>query len=196
MRGLTVLVSAVRQLRVLSPAKLWVGQGGRSKTLKFDLRVEVLVNGNVVATEQLSDVSAGGATFRKAVLEIVSLTLGAPTAARPGAGLSIRASVRVSCSTPSTGVSGTARLWYNGLLIDTGRRKDASSRFAATIGGTKQQLLPAAGVCPRHERRHVSPVHRRRCEQQCGLPGATPHAVRNLEHHASVTASMYLSAHA
>jgi len=132
----TTINAASGQLTALSPAKLWVGQAGRSKTLKFDLLVEVLVNGSVVGTGQLSSVKAGGSTFSNAVLDTVSLTLGAPTAVPPGGSLSIRASVRVSCSITSSGVSGTARLWYNGQPIDTGSRRDAGSRFDATIGGT------------------------------------------------------------
>ena len=124
------------QLTVLGPARLWVGQGGRSSTLRFDLLVEVLVNGSVVGSGQLSNVKAGGGTFSKAVFDTVPLTLSASTMAVPGSSFSIRASVRASCSSTSTGVSGTARLWYNGQPTDTGRRTaDAGSRFAATIGG-------------------------------------------------------------
>ena len=141
----TTINAVTGQLTLLSPAKLWLGQAGRSKTLKFDLLVEVLVNGSVVGTGQLSNVKAGGSTFSGAVLDTVLLTLGAPTAAPTGTGLSIRASVRISCSITSTGVSGTARLWYNGQPIDTGRRKDAGSRFDATIGGVNSNyyLRPA-----------------------------------------------------
>jgi hypothetical protein len=124
------------QLTALGPTKLWVGQGGRSSTLRFDLLVEVLVNGSVVGSGQLSNVKAGGGTFSKAIFDTVPLTLNASTAVAPGSSFSIRASVRASCAATSTGVSGTARLWYNGQPIDSGKRTaDAGSRFAATIGG-------------------------------------------------------------
>lgn len=129
------------QLTALSPAKLWVGQAGSSSTLKFDLLVEVLLDGNVVGTGQLPNVPAGGNTFRTAVFDTVSLTLSTPTAAPLGTTFSIRASVRVSCSTAGTGISGAARLWYNGQPIDTGRRKDAGSRFDATIGGVNSNYF-------------------------------------------------------
>ena len=133
--AVTTINALSGQLTSLSPAKLWVGQGGSSRTLKFDLRVEVLVNGNVVATGQLANVKAGGSVFSRTVLDTVSLILNAPTAAPSGTSLSIRPSVRVSCSSAGTGISGTARLWYNGQPIDAGWRKDAGSRFDATIGG-------------------------------------------------------------
>ena len=64
-----------------------------------------------------------------------------------GAALSIRVSARSSCSVTKAGNSGGARLWYNGQPIDTGNasRRDAGSRFDATIGGTNSNyfLRPA-----------------------------------------------------
>ena len=135
----TTVNAVVRQLTTLSPAKLWVGQNGTNKKLKFDLFAEVLVNGSVVGTGQLSNVAAGGSAFNKAKLDTVSLALGATTAFPAGASLSIRVSVRASCSAAAN--SGIARLWYNGQPIDTGKQKDAGSRFDATIGGTNSNYF-------------------------------------------------------
>ena len=50
-------------------------------------------------------------------------------------------SVRVSCARATNGVSTIARLWYNGQPIDSGKRKDAGSRFDATIGGTNSNYF-------------------------------------------------------
>jgi len=97
------------------------------------------VNGSVVGTGQLSNVSAGGSAFSKAKLDTVSLALGATTPVPAGASLSIRVSVRISCSVASN--AGTARLWYNGQPVDTGKQKDAGSRFGATIGGTNSNYF-------------------------------------------------------
>jgi uncharacterized repeat protein (TIGR01451 family) len=135
----TTVNAALRQLTALSPAKLWVGQNGTDKKLKFDLLAEVLVNGSVVGTGQLSNVSAGGTAFSKAKLDAVSLALGATTAVPAGASFSIRVSVRASCSVAAN--SGIARLWYNGQPVDNGKQKDAGSRFDATIGGTNNNYF-------------------------------------------------------
>jgi uncharacterized repeat protein (TIGR01451 family) len=138
---ITTINPIIRQLSALGPANLWVGQGGRNKKLKFDLLAEVFVNSQVVGTGQLSNVNSGTGSFKKAVFDSMSLALGASTAVPPGATLSLRASVRVSCATNSTGISGTATLWYNGKPVDTGKRKDAGSRLNATIGGTNSSYF-------------------------------------------------------
>jgi uncharacterized repeat protein (TIGR01451 family) len=132
----TTVNATIRQLTALSPARLWVGQNGSIKKLKYDLLAEVLVDGVTVGTGQLPNVKAGGSGFNQAVFDTITLALGSPTTVPPGASLSIRASVRISCATSSTGVSSIARLWYNGQPTDKGNSKDAGSRFDATIGGT------------------------------------------------------------
>jgi uncharacterized repeat protein (TIGR01451 family) len=131
------------QLSALSPAKLWVGQNDANKQLKFDLMAEVLVNGTVVGSGQLANVSAGGSDFTQATLDTVSLALNSATSVPAGAALSIRASVRSSCSVKKAGNSGVARLWYNGQPIDGGKPsgRDAGSRFDATIGGTNSNYF-------------------------------------------------------
>ena len=141
----TTINPVARLLTALSPAKLWAGQGGRNKKLKFDLLAEVLVNGQVVGSGQISNVNSGTGSFKKAVFDTLSLTLGSPAAVPPGATLSLRVSVRVSCATVDTGIAGTATLWYNGQQVDTGKRKDAGSRFVATIGGANNNYFLRSG---------------------------------------------------
>jgi uncharacterized repeat protein (TIGR01451 family) len=141
----TTVNAMIRQLTALSPARLWVGQNGSIKKLKYDLLAEVLVDGVTVGTGQLPNVKAGGSGFNQAVFDTITLALGSPTAVPPGASLSIRASVRVSCATSSTGVSSIARLWYNGQPIDKGKSKDAGSRFDATVGGTNSNYFLRTG---------------------------------------------------
>jgi uncharacterized repeat protein (TIGR01451 family) len=137
----TTVNATIRQLTALSPARLWVGQNGSIKKLKYDLLAEVLVDGVTVGTGQLPNVKAGGSGFNQAVFDTITLALGSPTTVPPGASLSIRASVRISCATSSTGVSSIARLWYNGQPTDKGKSKDAGSRFDATIGGTNNNYF-------------------------------------------------------
>jgi uncharacterized repeat protein (TIGR01451 family) len=141
----TINGAAGAQLTALSPAKLWIGQNGSSLTLKYDVLAEVLVNGSVVGTGQLSNVKAGRATFNTAILETVTLGLNAPTPVPSGASLSLRVSVRVSCAAASSGVAATARLWYNGQPKDSRLTADAGSRFDATISGVNSNyyLRPA-----------------------------------------------------
>jgi uncharacterized repeat protein (TIGR01451 family) len=141
----TTVNAAVRQLTALSPARLWVGQNGSLHKLKYDLLAELLVDGVTVGTGQLLNVKAGGSAFNQAVFDTITLVLSSPTAVPPGASLSIRTSVRVSCATTSTGVSSIARLWYNGQLIDKGKSKDAGSRFDATIGATNSNYFLRTG---------------------------------------------------
>jgi uncharacterized repeat protein (TIGR01451 family) len=139
----TTVNPAPTTLSALSPAKLWVGQNDAIKQLKFDLMAEVLVNGTVVGSGQLANVSAGGSDFSQAKLDTISLALNSVTSVPAGASFSIRASVRSSCSVKKAGNSGVARLWYNGQPIDGGKpsSRDAGSRFDATIGGTNSNYF-------------------------------------------------------
>jgi hypothetical protein len=143
----TTVAAPSTTLSALSPAKLWIGQGGTGKQLKFDLLAEVLVNGTVVGSGQLANVSAGGSNFGSAVLDTITLALGGAVSVPAGSSLSLRASVRVSCSVRKAGISGIARLWYDGQPIDAGKpgARDAGSRFGATVGGaTSNYFLRAA----------------------------------------------------
>jgi uncharacterized repeat protein (TIGR01451 family) len=129
-------------LSALSPAKLWIGHNDATKQLKFDLRAEVLLNGNIVGSGELANVASGGSDFSQANLDSVPLVLTSATQVPAGASLSIRVSVRSSCSFARSG-SGVARLWYNGQPIDAGKPsgRDAGSRFDGTIGGTNSNYF-------------------------------------------------------
>jgi uncharacterized repeat protein (TIGR01451 family) len=141
----TTINAASGQLTALSPAKLWVGQNGSNLKLRYDVLAEVLVDGSVVGTGQLSNVMAGRGTFGSALLDTMTLALNAPTPAPAGTSLSLRVSVRVSCARASNGVSAMARLWYNGQPKDSRLNADAGSRFDATIAGINSNyfLRPA-----------------------------------------------------
>jgi uncharacterized repeat protein (TIGR01451 family) len=131
----TMVNAPARQLTSLGAAKLWLGQNGSVRKLKYDALVEVLVNGTVIGSGQLLGVKAGGATFGKAVLGNVALQIPAPVPAPTGATLGLRVSVRISCAATTPSVSTKARFWYDGKAIDSGTGRDAGSRFGATIGG-------------------------------------------------------------
>jgi putative Ig domain-containing protein len=140
----TLTVIAPRPLTALSPARLWVGQAGTSKQLKVDLKVDVVVNGTRVGGGALAGVASGGTLFSQANLNTVSLTLDTPTNVPPGAEITLDVWARASCAPKQqAGNSGIARLWYNGQPIDTGSpsRRDAGSRFDATIGGTNSNYF-------------------------------------------------------
>jgi uncharacterized repeat protein (TIGR01451 family) len=132
-------------LSALTPGLLWVGQNDAVKQLKFDLRAEILLNGNVVGSGTIAGVSAGGADFSKTSLKTIALALGSPPQVQTGDALVLRVSVRSSCSGKSG--SGVARLWYNGQPIDAGKpaNRDAGSRFGATIGSTNTVYFARAG---------------------------------------------------
>jgi uncharacterized repeat protein (TIGR01451 family) len=134
----TMVNPAPRSLTTLGPARLWMGQGDSVKQLKFDVLVEVLLNGSVVGSGQLANVSAGGSDFAHATLDTLTLALNSATQVPSGATLSVRPSVRLSCAVKKANIAGVARLWYNGQPLDAGKppTRDAGSRFDATIGGS------------------------------------------------------------
>jgi len=144
--AVTTVNAPPSMLTAAGPAVLWIGQNDSVKQLKFDLLAEVLVNGTVVASGQLPNVSAGGSDFSQAVLDTFAMTLGSPTAVPPGAALALRASVRMSCSVRKSGTGGVARFWFNGQPIDAGKpsSRDAGSRFNATIDGTSRTYFARA----------------------------------------------------
>jgi hypothetical protein len=123
--------------------------------LKVDLKADVLINGVLVGTGELDNVSRLAADFKSSTLSTINLALtNGSVPLSPGNQLQLRVSARNTCSGGSQ-ASGTARLWYNGAAIDRGKA-DAGSRFNATIGGggrdyflrtdsTSLFLSPAAG---------------------------------------------------
>jgi hypothetical protein len=102
--------------------------------LNLDLKAEVLINGVLVGTGELDNVSRLAADFKSSTLSTINLALTNGSAPLfPGNQLQLRVSARNTCSGGSQ-ASGTARVWYNGAPIDRGKA-DAGSRFNATIGG-------------------------------------------------------------
>jgi hypothetical protein len=123
-------VTVNRTLSALSPAKVWLGlKNSDDVGTKFDLKAEAYVGGVLVGSGQLNAVPGGSSGFNNASLQSIPLTLSAPINAGAGSSLSIKLSVRITCS-GNTHTSGTARLWFND--------GQAASGFGATIGGGTQ----------------------------------------------------------
>jgi hypothetical protein len=123
-------VTVNRTLSALSPAGVWVGlKNSDDVGTRFDLKAEVSTGGNLVGSGQLDGVAGGSSGFNNAHLDSIPLTLSAPVNAGSGSSLSIKLSVRITCS-GNTHASGTARLWFND--------GQANSGFGATIGGGTQ----------------------------------------------------------
>jgi hypothetical protein len=141
----------------LSPAKLWIGlKSGNPTDVRLDVKAEVFVNstsGAVVGSGQVDDIGSGGPGFPNALLNTVDLALSDGTVSlAPDDQLLFRVSVRTTCDDgPAAGKakpghpSGTVRLWYDGAPIDSGPRRNAGSRFDATVGGTTADYYLRAG---------------------------------------------------
>jgi hypothetical protein len=125
-----------RMLTGLSPAKVWVGlKNSDDVGIRFDFKAEVFVGDMKAGEGYTRNVSGGGSGFNNALLHTIPLSLlGGPVAVPPGAALSTKISVRRTCSGGGH-ASGTARLWYNGKPNDSGVKRDAGSRFDATVEG-------------------------------------------------------------
>ncbi len=134
------LVPAENTLTALSPARVWIGlRNSDAVGLRVDLRVEVFVNGEKVGGGQFNNALTGSSGFNNAQQLTIPLALiGGPTS--PVSTLVVRVSVRRACSGGGPN-SGTPRLWYNGPEIDSGRGRNAGSRFGATIGGETDYFL-------------------------------------------------------
>ena len=107
----------------------------------LDLKAEVLINGTLVGTGELDNVSEPTGTFNRNMLNTINLALtNGPAPIFPGNQLQVRVSVRNTCAAGSQVLSGNARLWYNGAAVDKGK-VDAGSRINATIGGGSRDYL-------------------------------------------------------
>jgi hypothetical protein len=110
--------------------------------LYLDLQANVYINGALVSTGQLNNVSAGGSGFNASRLNTITLPLASPVPAPSGATMMIDVQERSACA---NGRHGTARLWYNGQPVDSGSGRDAGSRFDATIGGSNNDYFLRGG---------------------------------------------------
>jgi streptogramin lyase len=144
------ITASTRMLTALSPAQAWIGlKNSDDIGTRFDLKADVLVGGShVVGGGQLNNVSGISSGFQGALLKAIPLGLsGGPVAFPSGTSLAIRVSARISCSGAGH-ASGTARLWFNGQALDSGTKKDAGSRFGATIGGAAADYFLRNGSVP------------------------------------------------
>lgn len=127
------------QLTVLDPAKVWVGlKNSDDVGVKFDLKAEAYVNGNLISTGETDTVLAGSSGFNNAKLDTINFSSFSPVNFPSGSTLSIKLYVRNAC-TGSGHNSGVARLWYNDSA--------ANSRFGATIDtGNTYYLVSSAAL--------------------------------------------------
>jgi hypothetical protein len=114
----------VPRLTALTGANIWLGlKNSDDVGTNFDLHVDTLRNGVVIASGELLGVPGGSSGFNNAVLRGVALALPAPIPLVPGDTLALRVSVRVAATGHR---SGTARLWFNDA--------SANSNVGATVG--------------------------------------------------------------
>jgi hypothetical protein len=135
--SLAVTYEVRRTLSAVGPANIWIGlKDSEAAGLRLDLRTELLVNGTVRATGTLLNIPTGSSGFDNAILNTVEMALASgPVEVAPGAQISLRVSVRRTCSGGGQN-SGRVRHWFNGQPIDSGANRDAGSRIQLTIGGT------------------------------------------------------------
>ena len=136
-RGLTSTTSStvnVIDVLGLGSAKVWIGlKNSDAVGLRLDVRAEVLLNGVVVGSGEVLNVSAGSSGFNNALLHNVTLALAsAKSVVDPGSVLTFRPSARRTC-TGGGHNSGAVRFWYDGPAVDAGPTRNAGSRFSATI---------------------------------------------------------------
>jgi DNA/RNA endonuclease G (NUC1)/uncharacterized protein YjdB len=138
-----------RLMTALGPATVWIGlKNSDDVGLPVDLRVEILVNGAVVASADQSNLSTGSSGFNNAQLETLALALqNGPVDLPAGAQVSVRPSVRRTCAAVTGHNAGVVRLWYNGAAVDDGPSRDAGTRVSATIGaGTSSYFSRLASI--------------------------------------------------
>jgi predicted extracellular nuclease len=137
--------TAAKPLTALSPAMVWIGlRNSDAVGLRVDLLAEVYVDDVQIGSGALADVPTGSSGFNRALLRAIPLALSGDAEVAAGTELAIRVSARRTC-VGGGHASGTVRLWYNGAAIDSGRTRNAGSRFDATIAGVSTDFFLRAG---------------------------------------------------
>jgi hypothetical protein len=133
-------------LTKLSSAKVWVGlRNSDDVGTRVDILAEVFIGSNKVGDGQVNNVSTGSSGFNNAIFASIPLSLsGGPVGLLANSQLTLRASVRRTCFGGGH-ASGTLRLWYNGQPVDSGSKRDAGSRFNATIDGATSDYFLRGG---------------------------------------------------
>ena len=177
-------------LSALSPVKVWVGLKNSDDTgLRLDLLAEVFLDATKAGQGELDNVSGGGSGFGNALQYAIPLALtSGPVSAPSGAQLSIRLSARRTCVGAGHN-SGTARLWYNGRLVDTGASRDAGTRFYVTLGGTSERLFSQERLCSEFACRRLQDFRRCVRQQLRALPGSSVYLLRDVEPDAALRES-------
>lgn len=134
-------------LTALGTAALWIGlKNSDDVGLRVDLHADVLVNGVIAGSGDVANAATGSSGFNNAQLQALALAMpNGPVDLATGANVSLRLSVRRTCSAVVGHTSGIVRFWYAGQPIDQGVSRDAGSRFAASINGASSQFFPWAG---------------------------------------------------
>ena len=134
--SVTVNYEVRRTLSAVGPATVWVGlKNSDGVGLRLDLRAELLVNGALEASGEVSNVSAGSSGFNNALLNSVAMLMtSGPVEIPAGDEIAVRVSTRRTCAGGGHN-SGTARAWYNGAAVDAGAGRDAGSRLQLTLAG-------------------------------------------------------------
>jgi outer membrane protein assembly factor BamB len=121
----------------VTSVQVWVGLANSDSVgLRLDLKAELFIDSTSnlpIATGMASNVRGGSGHGNAVLVDVpLALTDGAVTLP-PRQPLLLRVSARRTCAGGGH-ASGIARLWYNGVAIDTGKKRDTASRFGATIG--------------------------------------------------------------
>jgi hypothetical protein len=137
---------SVAELTALSPARVWIGLTNSDAVgLRVDLQAEVFADGALIGAGVLPNVATGSSGFNNARLQEIPLALTDGAVEVPaGTELALVVSVRRTCSGGGHN-AGTVRLWYDGQPVDTGRGRDAGSRFDATIDGAARDFFLRSG---------------------------------------------------
>ena len=179
----TVTYTVKRMLTAVGPAKAWIGlKNNGDAGLRVDLRAQVLVNGVVAAIGELPNVSAGGGGFNNAILQSIAMSLvSGPVEVPRFAMVSLRVEARRTCCWRWAERRHRARVVQrrsHRQRLTPGRRQP--HRWNDRRPG--RGAVPAADVPSAAERRSCPVVHRRRRQQQRGVPGAALCPVRRVEH--------------
>jgi hypothetical protein len=146
-----------RFLTALTPALVWMGHSGLLSPAKYDVHVDVLLNGHRIGGGTVLDVSLGPKPVFFAKLLTIPLSLSQGSVSiQTGDVLSVTVGVSFACGTPS--YAGKAILWYDGEDVDTGFGHDTASRFGVTIATETTEYFLRAGfvLSPTPGTSHVS----------------------------------------
>jgi hypothetical protein len=132
-----VVITVVRRALAAGPAVVWIGlKNSDAVGIRFDVRADLLLNGDVVGSGQAEYVRGGSSGFNNAVRTAIPMSLISQPEAPRDSQLALRLWIRNTCA-GKTHNSGTARLWFGDQAADT--------QVAATVGALSGPRYLAAG---------------------------------------------------